>query len=59
MAKTWEELSVAERLELLRSDIAKTMDVVNYLSRRVDASGAAFDDLYARLKAVEDRLGQK
>jgi hypothetical protein len=63
MAKTWDQLTQAEKIEVLRSDIERTMTAVNQLrddlARQVRASGAGFDDLYARLKTVEETLAAR
>jgi len=59
MAKTWQELTQPEKIEDLRNDVLRLIMAVNTLTRQIDASGAAFDDLYANLRAVEAKLAAR
>ena len=49
MAKPWDKLNDSEKIERLRQELDDAI-------RRLNAYGAGFDDLYSRLKALEDRV---
>jgi len=52
MAKPWNKLSDSEKIERLRREL-------DDLIARFDAAGGAFDDLYARVKSLEERAPGK
>lgn len=60
---TWEELSVAEKVEDLRRDVKRIFDLLNGLSTRIDnlaMSGGAtktkVDEVGRAVQALEKRL---
>jgi hypothetical protein len=59
--KQWKDLSVTEKLDELRADIVKTMNVVNHLSARLQnlTGGAPLRQELADIKRRLDILERK
>ena len=52
MAKPWDKLSDGEQIERLREELDTTV-------KHINALGVGLDDLYERVKKLEDRASQE
>jgi hypothetical protein len=58
MAKTWEQLNNAEKIEELRRDILKTMARVNQLDAHSDVLESGISKIVGDLRRLESRVAK-